>query len=363
MPLRNATSPDQALTAAAPTRRRYAIFIVLLTLLLHWSALEWAKRQTGSALHDTPAVLQASLHAAPTEPPPAPKPPPRKPTPHHPAPRKPTSPRPQATAPTPVAEPAPASTPNIDASTADAYTPEPAFTSPTGDDATPTDNTNARYKVAPPPSAELNYDVEALREGQKVYGHGKIAWGFGDGSYTIYGEAGVLFFTVLNFTSAGGIDEYGIAPVRYTEKPFRKSAVATHFTRERNTLSFSASTLTYPLKGGEQDRASIIWQLASIGRGEPEKFAANAQFPIFVAGTRDGEMWNIQVIGEESIATGVGPLTTWHLVRLPRAGSYDKQLDIWLAPQRDWYPVRLRYTEANGEYLDMAVSSIGPLTR
>jgi len=48
----------------------------------------------------------------------------------------------------------------------------------------------------------------------------------------------------------------------------------------------------------------------------------------------------------------------WHVMRAPRAGSYDKKLDIWLAPQQQWYPVRLRETETNGDYLDMSLSTL-----
>jgi hypothetical protein len=46
------------------------------------------------------------------------------------------------------------------------------------------------------------------------------------------------------------------------------------------------------------------------------------------------------------------------VVRAPRPGSYEQKLDIWLAPQHWWYPVRLRFTETNGEYLDMAVTAL-----
>ena len=45
-------------------------------------------------------------------------------------------------------------------------------------------------------------------------------------------------------------------------------------------------------------------------------------------------------------------------MRIPRQGSYDQKLDIWLAPQQGWYPVKLRYTETNGDYLDMALSKL-----
>lgn len=214
------------------------------------------------------------------------------------------------------------------------------------------------YKVSIPPSAELKYDVQALRDGQMVYGSGKISWQSDGGNYTVDGEASILFFTLLNFKSAGVIDDFGVAPVIYSEKRFRRSQTNTHFHRERNTISFSASTMTYPRKGGEQDRASIIWQLTGIGRGDSEKFKPGAEIDFFVAGVRDATPWRVRVIGEEQIEIGSGKVSAWHVVRIPKQGSYDQKLDIWLAPQHEWFPVKLRFTETNGEYLDMLLSNL-----
>ncbi|MDB5842600.1 MAG: hypothetical protein JWQ23_4552, partial [Herminiimonas sp.] len=213
------------------------------------------------------------------------------------------------------------------------------------------------YKFSLPPSVDLKYDVQALRDGQIVYGGGKISWKSDGVRYTVDGEAGILFFTLLNFRSSGEIDHAGVAPEVYSEKRFRRSETNTHFHRERNTISFSASTVSYPREGGEQDRASIIWQLTGIGRGDGEKFVSDAQFDFFVAGVRDGEPWRMRVIGMEEVETGSGRVGAWHLVRIPRPGSYDQKLDIWLAPQHEWYPVKLRFTEKNGDYLDMSLSS------
>jgi Protein of unknown function (DUF3108) len=214
------------------------------------------------------------------------------------------------------------------------------------------------YNVDVPPSAELNYDVQALREGQTVYGHGKIAWKSNGSDYTVEGEAGILLFTVLSFRSSGMLDDFGVAPVLYAEKRFRKPETNTHFQRERNIISFSASTASYPRHGGEQDRASIVWQLTGIGRGSGSKFAPGEEINFFVAGVRDAETWTIRIIGLEEIETGIGKTMAWHMVRVPRPGSYEQKLDIWLAPQQEWYPVRLRYTETSGDYLDMSLSGL-----
>ena len=213
---------------------------------------------------------------------------------------------------------------------------------------------------APPPSAELKYDVKALRDGKTVYGNGKISWKSTGGTYEIDGEAGVLFFSVLTFKSEGSLDEQGITPLRYSEKRFRKSATNTHFQREAKRISFSASTVQYPRNGGEQDRASIIWQLVALGRADPAQFGDGLD--IFVAGVRDGDTWHVQVLGQEQITVGGASINAWHLLRTPRAGSFDTQVDIWLAPTRDWYPVKLRQTERNGDYLDMSMSSITALS-
>jgi hypothetical protein len=217
----------------------------------------------------------------------------------------------------------------------------------------------ASYKINLPPSAMLKYDVQkTAREGQPMYGHGSIGWQTDGTHYSVDGEAGVLFFTVLNFKSEGTIDANGIAPETYSEKRFRRAETATHFHRERNTISFSSSTKSYPRKGGEQDRASVIWQLAGIGRGDHEKFSPGAQIDLIVAGTRDADTWSMVVVGQEEIRIAGETIQAWHVTRLPRAGSHDQKLDIWLAPRQNWYPVRLRYTETNGDFLDMSLTSL-----
>ena len=368
-----------------PSRRRSRLLkpglgILALSLLLHLFALQWAGGHIGlpamGDLEAPPVVVELKPQPAPP-PPPAPQPaakqvakPARPARPHKrtPQPETVTAQAPvepaavQAPAAVNSAEPPDAVPPGADsapvAPAPDATPQAPATAQPATQEAAPADDAPPRYRVRMPPPAELKYDVQALREGRVVYGHGKIAWRTDGAGYGIEGEAGVLFFTVLNFRSQGMVDEFGVAPELYSEKRFRKAETATHFRRNVGRISFSASTASYPRRGGEQDRASIVWQLAAIGLGDPGQYAPGAQLQFFVAGVRDAEPWVMQVIGLERIDTPVGAFDAWHVVRIPRPGSYEQKLDIWLAPQRSWYPVRLRFTETNGEYLDMAVTSL-----
>ncbi|MBS1187299.1 MAG: hypothetical protein H6R04_1317 [Burkholderiaceae bacterium] len=219
--------------------------------------------------------------------------------------------------------------------------------------------TTPRYQVTAPPSAELHFDGHALSKGQEIHGSGRINWQSDGSNFSIDGDFSVLFLSILNFHSEGVIDrDYGIAPVIYTEKRLRRSATNTHFQRDRNLVSFSSSTQSYRRQGGEQDRASIVWQLAGIGRREGAKFKSGAEFQLVVAGVRDAEIRHVRVVGLEEVESGIGKIKAWHLVHNRQPGSYEQTLDVWLAPEKDWYPVRLRYNEKNGDYLELRLAEI-----
>jgi hypothetical protein len=216
----------------------------------------------------------------------------------------------------------------------------------------------SRYSINLPPSAELHYDASILKKGMPYQGQSTIEWQSESGEYKINGVTDIAGIGIRSFQSEGTVDQSGIAPLLYTEQSTRKSITNTHFQRERNIISFSSSTVSYPRQGGEQDRASIIWQLAGIGRGSPEKLKADEDFDIFVAGVRDGETWRIHVIGQEETVLSTGKTNTWHLVRIPPAGTYQQRLDVWLAPRQAWYPVKLRYTQVNGDTLELSLTKI-----
>jgi hypothetical protein len=213
-------------------------------------------------------------------------------------------------------------------------------------------------KVSLPPAAELVYKVTAAKEGRKLEGRGSINWQPNGEHYSITGEAGMLFFTVLSYKSTGTINASGIAPELYVEKRFRKSETNTHFHRERKTISFSASTNSYASKGGEQDRASVIWQIAALGRGDGSKFVPGLVFEIQIAGVRSASNWRIYVNDKENIDLDGRPTEAWHLTLMPAEQSNELQFELWLAPQKEWYPVKLHYADRNDGYLELILTKL-----
>ncbi len=347
------------------------IALLVASILLHVVAFNWAEGRLGmpSWPRQKDTVMTTELLPPPVPPAPPPEVAPPKPKPKKAKPRRatpPPAPPEISAAPSPTALTQPA--PEVVQATPEANdAPAEAASAGTGQSETtsvPQEAPPASYRFNPPPSAELTYDVKVLREGQTWYGSGMYRWQATPDSYTATIEAGVtvLFrITVLNLQSEGRITDLGLAPVLYSEKPWRKAMTNTHFQHENHKISFSASEAVYPYHGGEQDRASVIWQLAGIGRGDVSQFYPGATFDLFVAGPRDAETWHFAVVGTEDLESTNGKLGTWHVRRLPKPGSYDRAIDIWFAPQQEWYPVKVRETYRNGDYYDLSLAKAEPV--
>jgi hypothetical protein len=216
-----------------------------------------------------------------------------------------------------------------------------------------------KRKVNLPPSAQLHYSIEATQSGMQVNGESLVKWTNANHQYSVNAETrAMLVGKILEASSEGAIDSYGLAPTSFIDKRFRREATTTTFNRELNTITFSQSKESYPLQGGEQDRTSIVWQLIGVARGNPDKFTPNSEWQFFVAGPRDAEQWSFKVIGREKIKTKRGDINAVHLFRAPPPDDKGQKLDIWLAPSSEWYPVRLRFTDPDGDFIEQTLDSI-----
>ena len=66
---------------------------------------------------------------------------------------------------------------------------------------------------------------------------------------------------------------------------------------------------------------------------------------------READQWLFTVEGEEELQLPGGALRALKLVRNPRK-EFDQKVELWLAPGMDYVPVRLRLTQANGDWLE-----------
>ena len=375
-------------------QRRRLLVVCAATLALHLAAIDWAGNHLGSSAPRTsphrPSVMTAQLRLTlpkrvesaplvdvkPLAPRDAPRPRVKRPPPPRelPAPPEaaPASGALAAIADTPVLaseDTAPATgnsaaQAQAGAGQAQTGTPPAPAEAPTPAPALPAEappQGARRFKVHLPPSARFDMAVARVdADGTKWTGSASMTWHTDGGRYDASLEAGVsLLVTRVNLLvlrSEGVIDDFGIAPVRVTEKRTRRAETATHFNRDQGTITFSASERSYPLLAGAQDKATVPFQLGGIGRADVNQFGGDIDLQ--VGDEKEATIFRFQLVGEEELNTKMGKVVTWHLTRPPKPGTYSSRLDIWLAPGLNWYPVQMRNTEASGALTTQTVSNI-----
>jgi hypothetical protein len=218
-----------------------------------------------------------------------------------------------------------------------------------------------QYRVSMPPSARIVLDV-ARRDADGTLWHGEaaMAWKLAGDSYSMKLEAGLrVIVTRVNLVvleSEGKVGSAGFAPVLMTEKRRGRSLTATHFGAQGGRITFSASTHSYPMVEGTQDKATVPLQLAAIARGDSSQLEGGID--MLVGEDKDATLFRFVLLGLEEIDTKLGKVQAWHLSRPPRAGAYGSRLDVWLAPAYGWYPVQISNIEASGAVTTQTVNKI-----
>ena len=221
----------------------------------------------------------------------------------------------------------------------------------------------AKYAVRAPESVRIEMAlVRTKPDTSQNFGVGSIDWTVKDGKYNMSIEAGldllVTTFNLYKLTSEGRLDKFGITPETSTETRRTRASTATHFHHDDKTITFSSSSKIVLMDDGAQDKASFLMQLASIGYADEKQFFSGKEIELQVAEERDAALFHFLVVGKEEINTKLGKVSAWHLLRAPKPGTYNSQLDIWLAPQLGWYPVQIRNTEKNGTITEQTVTKL-----
>lgn len=207
----------------------------------------------------------------------------------------------------------------------------------------------ADWHYLPPPSVTLDYEVDSMVDGTARTGAGELHWSHDGVNYNA--RLGVSYFriTLRTQTSTGKIGAKGLEPRRFGDKT--RTEVAAHFEREKGKISFSANTPDIPLQDGAQDQLSVILQLSALLGGNPERISEGTSLPFQAVGARSAENWTFMVGKMERLNLPGGEVMARHLWRQANA-QYDVNVDVWLAPDLGYLPVRIRLTQTNGNIID-----------
>ncbi|WP_321952567.1 DUF3108 domain-containing protein [Paraburkholderia bannensis] len=205
-------------------------------------------------------------------------------------------------------------------------------------------------KFQVPPSGELEYDTffNGARNAP-----GTIHWSSDGQHYDMVVSIPLPFVGTFSWTSKGHVDAFGLAPDQYIEKRGRRPADFTIFNRDQKQIVFTRTPNSLALPDGAQDRFSMVMQLASLVRGDPDTYKPGVTREFYVADNDSGENWPITTIGDETVSTDHGYVTARHFMRLPRHDGDKRRIDVWLAPSLGWLPVRLVQTEPNGTEVEL----------
>ncbi len=231
---------------------------------------------------------------------------------------------------------------------------------------TPTEAPPDQDALAPRPPRDkpLNFNAESLSASRRlIYTLKTNKFPFTLNAELLWRNQGDSYSARLRYsafgiarvqTSQGRITTTGLAPERFSDK--YRSEVAAHFNYEQHKVTFSANTPDAPLLTGAQDRLSVLIQLGALVASEPSRYEQGSTITVQTVGARSADLWLFTVIQTETLQLPGGSVQSLKLERNPRE-PYDQKVELWLAPDLGYLPVRIRITDANGDSADQQWSA------
>lgn len=212
-----------------------------------------------------------------------------------------------------------------------------------------------------PPPRLLSYTVRGKRRGEGIEGRAQLRWSHDGRRYEAWWIQSSGTGERLQH-SAGALGPAGLQPERFgDEQTGGRGEQAAHFERDSagtgGRIRFSGNQPDVALLPGSQDRLSVLVQLAALAAASHPPLRPGQALRLPVATARDARPWTFEVEAEEDLAPAgsaarpAAPLRALRLRRRPE-GEYDIELLVWLAPALDYLPVRLRLTQAQGDWLE-----------
>ncbi|MBX3660466.1 MAG: DUF3108 domain-containing protein [Ramlibacter sp.] len=200
-----------------------------------------------------------------------------------------------------------------------------------------------------PGSTRLRYEVRGEVRHIPYRADGLLQWSHDGSNYQARLEISALLVGTRQQTSVGRVTPDGLAPVRFSDRS--RSEQAAHFERDKGRISFSNNAPSVALQPGAQDRLSLLIQLGAMVAGDPARFKPGTSLAVQTASVREADVWVFTVAAAETLALPGGERRTLKLIRNPRH-EFDQKVELWLSPDMDYLPVRLKLTQANGDWAD-----------
>lgn len=164
---------------------------------------------------------------------------------------------------------------------------------------------------------------------------------------------------LLDLKSSGSLQLFGIAPEKYVERvEIANRELRAEFDWTARVVSFAGRGAGQPagFLEGIQDPLSLQFHLPLLAQAYPWRFSPGAEVT-FQVGRRGVENYTFRVDAYEAVRIGERDVQALKLDR-PRSPTSNRRVEIWMAPEYQWLPVRLRFTDTNDEVWDSVLAAL-----
>jgi hypothetical protein len=204
-----------------------------------------------------------------------------------------------------------------------------------------------------PSSVRLTYKMTGLSRGLSYHANGELNWLREANRYESSMVVSAFLLGSRSMTSVGEVTADGLAPKRFGDKA--RNELAAHFDADKGKITFSANRPELPWQRGAQDRLSVFFQLAGLLAGQAGAVPTGTRIAIYTVGPRDAETWTFIVENMENLNLPVGDIQALRLTREPKR-EFDQKIETWFAPSMSYWPVRIKITQSNGDFVDQQLS-------
>ncbi len=205
-----------------------------------------------------------------------------------------------------------------------------------------------------PPPTRLIFEVSGQAKKFAYSARAELLWQHDGSRYQARQEVSAFLVGTRSQSSVGQISPQGLLPERFSDRA--RSEQAAHFDYAKGRVTFSANTPEAPMGPGAQDRLSVFIQLGALLAADPGRFVPGTQITLTTVSARSADRWTFSVEAPETLDLPAGATATLKLQRLPRK-DYDQKAELWVAPALGYLPVRIRLTQANGDFADLQLRS------
>jgi hypothetical protein len=208
-----------------------------------------------------------------------------------------------------------------------------------------------------PTSTRLTYELTGNYRGE-INGDAQVEWVRVGTHYQVHVDVRLGPLISRRMSSEGELVGDRLLPSRYdevTEVLFRQPRRVTILLGPEEILLATGTRVERT--AGVQDAASQFIQLTAMFTTRPELLQAGNSIEVVLALRNRVGSWIYDTLGEEEIATPIGPLATYH-VKPRRVISSGNELsaEIWFSPQLRYLPVRLRISQDAETFVDLVLS-------